>query len=241
MTKIEYVDEVWNPVTGCTWISEGCDNCYARRMARRFNWSFTPRFHWDRLKQPLLWRKPRRILVPSMGDLFHSTFEPRHIGAVWEVMKEAKRHRFFVLTKRPVRAMNFAAARVIGSVDNVFFGVSVENQESLWRIKAMSEKLYFRHYWVSFEPLLGPVDIDSIEVGAVGWIVIGGETGPNARPTRLAWMQEIVDKCAERGIPVFVKQFGTMLARELGLRSRRGNDPIEWPESLRVREFPAKE
>jgi len=242
MTKIEYVDETWNPVTGCSWVSAGCDNCYARRLAKRFGWDFTPRAHPERLEQPLHWKKPRRILVPSMGDLFHPDIPPQFIRDVWHVMQEADWHIFFVLTKRPAVAFNLVErgticpeeGDIIYPLPNLFLGVTVENQDAVARLVWIP----VMQTWVSAEPLLGPVSFD---LSDVEWVVVGGESGPGARPMKLEWAQQIVNDCREAGVPVFVKQLGNVLAKELGLKSHKGNDPAEWPESLRVRELPVKE
>jgi len=234
MTKIEYVDETWNPVTGCSWASPGCNNCYARRLAKRFGWDFRPTVHFERLDEPLHWKKPRRILVPSMGDLFHRDIPLYAIAAVWATMYVAKQHTFFVLTKRPLRALDLKGKSIIYPLPNLYLGVTVENQDAVWRLGWTP----VMQMWVSAEPLLGPVSFD---LSDVEWVVVGGESGPGARPMKLEWAQQIVNDCREAGVPVFVKQLGNVLAKELGLKSRKGNDPAEWPESLRVREFPAKE
>ncbi len=236
MTGIEYVDETWNPVTGCSWVSTGCDNCYARRLAKRFGWDFRPTVHLERLDEPLHWRKPRRILVPSMGDLFHRDIPLYAIAAVWATVYVAKQHTFFVLTKRPLRALGLKAKRIIYPMPNLYLGVTVENQDAVWRLGWTP----VMQMWISAEPLLGPVSLDLPDSG-VEWVVVGGESGPGARPMKLEWAQQIVNDCREAGVPVFVKQLGNVLAKELGLKSRKGSDPAEWPESLRVREFPVKE
>jgi len=237
MTGIEYVDETWNPVTGCSWVSAGCDNCYARRLAKRFGWDFTPRAHPERLEQPLHWKKPRRILVPSMGDLFHPDIDGRFIADVWDTMRKANWHTFFVLTKRPRIAAGLRAAEAIYPLENVHFGVTVEEPAEMKRIEDMP----LMNPWLSLEPLLGPVRLNVVlYLKLANWVVVGGESGPGARPMKLEWAQQIVNDCREAGVPVFVKQLGNVLAKELGLKSRKGNDPAEWPESLRVREFPKK-
>jgi len=178
-SKIEWTDAVWNPVTGCTPVSEGCANCYAGRMAKRlagrFGYSkrhpFRPTLHRSRLSQPIDWRKPRRVFVCSMGDLFHENVPDEFIKDIWYTMLAAQQHTFQILTKRPQRAARWFETvwDAVSPLRNVWFGVSVEDQraaeERIPALVACNASTYF----VSCEPLLGPVDLSAyLEWGSVG-------------------------------------------------------------------------
>jgi protein gp37 len=280
MTGIEWTDAVWNPTTGCDRVSPGCDNCYAMTMAKRLKGMGQAKYqtdgdprtsgpgfgiatHADALALPLGWRKPKRVFVNSMSDLFHDGVPDRFIARVWAVMHQTPRHTYQVLTKRHGRMRSLLNAprfqELVGqSIDemfddpddqllrepwpprNVWLGVSVENQQ--WadiRIPALLETPAAVR-WLSMEPLLGPVDLrgatgdwlgkhgpeclclgcHNVRTGSVsrppwwgqanpiGWVVVGGESGPGARPMMQAWTRSLRDQCAAADVPFFFKQWG---------------------------------
>ena len=337
-SKIEWTDRTWNPVRGCSRVSEGCRNCYAERFAARFSKPGEPFYdfvsqpitarierdltgnaaRWtgkvalvpDKLDEPLRWRKPCRVFVNSMSDLFHEGLPDDDIAAVFGVMAAAPSHTFQLLTKRSKRMLRFlsqrdqwstfkAAARRHGvaatksvpeivdwsrdPLPNVWLGVSVEDQATadarIPHLLATPAAVRF----VSYEPALGPVDFDEWlqadkdycsgcfvsgpdsaadcmghDVPRLDWLIVGGESGPGARPCDVAWLRSAVAQCKAAGVPVFVKQLGARASDPVNglagaaldvpsdaaalvsrrLRDPKGGDPSEWPEDLRVREFP---
>lgn len=322
MTTIEWTDETWNPVVGCSRVSAGCDHCYAMGVAHRgmspqhrgltklrprdawrpgVDWTGEVRTVPEMLAKPLHWRKPRRVFVNSMSDLFHHRVPFEFIAAVFGVMA-ATPHTYQVLTKRPERAREFFAwvlprnppafgssaavvnelwARAHGfgiehndiarrfsgamrwPLPNVHLGVSVEDQATAnERITVLLDCPAALH-WASYEPALGPVDFVEAAVekrllrssGRLRWVVVGGESGPGARPFDLAWARKTVADCRAAGVPVFVKQLGARPfirnpdyrndpddrgdLRDVMLTDRKGGDWNEWPADLRVREVPA--
>ena len=325
MTSIEWTNETWNPVTGCTKVSPGCANCYAEGVAERF-WKGRPftdvQCHEDRLTQPLHWRKPRRVFVNSMSDLFHADVPIEFLAQVFDVMASAttpcrRRHKhedecwtgvphtYQVLTKRPERMHHLLTEELPKFLDtawpgdstvnimrevgcwplpNVWLGVSVENQPTAdKRIPVLLDTPAAVRF-VSCEPLLEPVDLrwlsvpkrdghayhrdalgglagrdyqcgwdqpgetawdqpDESGLASLDWVIVGGESGPRARPCSAWWIDSLVRDCRETGVPVFVKQLGAQPliagATPQRLRNRKGGDPAEWPEDLRVREWPA--
>ena len=251
-TGIEWTDATWNPATGCTKVSQGCKNCYAKyqawpRLAASANTVYYGRpfedvqTHYARLYQPLKWRRPRRIFVNSMSDLFHEAIPDEFIQEVFAVMALASRHRFQVLTKRPQRMLAFCndpmqwagveglALRrchgtkqpwiaVDGPLLNVWLGVSVEDQATAdERIPILLDTAAAIR-WVSAEPLLAPVDIfKSVMLHpfrALDWVVVGGESGSKARPMHPAWPLSIRDQCIAAGVPFLFKQWGEWLPEE---------------------------
>ena len=342
VTSIEWADRVWNPVSGCTKVSTGCKHCYAETMAERFFARLYPpvederdfgrgvkepyvrprRFtdvqtHADRLDAPLRWRKPARIFVNSMSDLFHEDVPDEFIAAVFGIVASSPQHTFLILTKRPERArlwfaMLTSTAAMVTDGDgevrwcikhldqhitrgfhcvlppwplpNVWLGVSVEDQATADQRIPILLLTPAAVRWVSAEPLLGPVNLHRIEHPEDGchasalqgqrdenryefyhqldWVVVGGESGPKARPCDVAWIRSVVEQCSAAGVPAFVKQLGAKpldwsRAEPTGrfrtdpdtgrrqlqvvqpkLRDRKGGDPSEWPDDLRVRQFP---
>lgn len=331
-TKIQWTDRTWNPVRGCSRVSEGCRNCYAERVAARFSsgpevgipgpfagfaemrdgaphWTGSVELVESKLTEPLRWRKPSRVFVNSMSDLFHEALPDEAIDRVFAVMALAPQHTFQVLTKRPERMRDYFADvqarataillagdalpfppmhRRVGSyavpLPNVWLGVSVEDQATAdERIpKLLSTPAAVR--FVSYEPALGPVDFERVPLpdaylrmnGVTGclqpiaekesepddyiyfmrkdmklnWIIVGGESGPGARPFDIAWARSTIAQCKAAGVACFVKQLGSyaILDRRYDrsvsgwtrwLRDRKGGDTSEWPEDMRVREFPA--
>ena len=254
MTSIEWTDETWNPVRGCTRISPGCQNCYAELMTARFSgpglyghgfakrsaagprWTGRVELIESKLQEPLRWRKPRRVFVSSMSDLWHESLSLDRIVRVYEVMKTADRHTFQVLTKRPGRRRKWLGAFAGGSqAPNVWEGTSVESPDYKGRI----DDLRYTPAAVKFlscEPLLGP--LGAVDLSGIDWVIIGGESGPGARPMHPEWVDDIVTQCRAQGVAVFVKQAGAVLGRVLGCKDNKGGDMSAWPPDWRIREFP---
>lgn len=317
-TEIAWTDATWNPLRGCSRVSEGCRNCYAERMAARGlpglnspttgepfaimtpqgpRWTGKVELIESQLDVPLRWRTPRRIFVNSMSDTFHESIRDEWIGNIVGTIWATPRHQFQVLTKRPQRAAEYlprlyakwnkqdldaeTAADCAGRSfergpdlppENLWLGVSVEDQRSadkrIPHLLATPAAVRF----LSVEPLLGPVDLkrwlrwptDSFGIpypgnpNRIDWVVVGGESGPGARPCRLEWIRSIVQQCAAAGVPCFVKQIGSrpefasdhwpegltsaLWSSDLGFydypATKKGGDPTEWPDDLRVRQFP---
>lgn len=310
-SKIEWTDATWNPVTGCTRVSEGCRNCYIERTpafrihGRKFAHGTTGvQLHPDRLDQPLKWKAPRRIFVNSLSDLFHEDVPDEFIDQVMRAMANTKRHTYQVLTKRPARMLTYlsgwwkrcyqdfesGAYIPVNPCPHIWFGVSVENQETADERIPLLLQTPAAVRFVSAEPLLGPVNIkkwvecctcapdgehcDSCLYGSLDWAIVGGESGPGARPCDVAWIRSIKDQCKAAGVPVFIKQLGGYVVDRndagfegdeptawpmdtdvddpenewsyqgarirIRLQDRKGGDMSEWPEDLRIREFPTK-
>lgn len=308
MSAIEWTSETWNPLVGCTKVSAGCKGCYAIRQAWRnahmphtaeryagtvaktssgLNWTGQVRLVESVLDKPLRWRKPRRVFVNSMSDLFHESVPDEWIARIFNVMADAPQHTFQVLTKRPGRmreVLRGPKSHRLWSpnlwhrsiLPNVWLGVSVEDQATAdARIPLLLEAPAAVRF-VSAEPLLGPVRFDRIAIPGVrrpelgdethasalfdhagytnrlDWVIVGGESGPGARPCDVEWIGSIVRQCRDAGVPAFVKQLGSWAYDSrfmspatrhaancaTGIHSRKGGDPAEWPEDLRVREFP---
>lgn len=323
-TSIEWTDKTWNPTRGCSPVSPGCKNCYAERQGGRFcapgepfegfiqigkNGKAGP--HWtgkvdliaSKLEEPLHWRKPVRVFVNSMSDLFHEALDDEAISAVFAVMSQSPQHTFQILTKRPARMLSwFSRWNVRDGVEesgmtrfdwchsntenrwplpNVWLGVSVENHETANERIPLLLQTPATVRFVSYEPALGPVDFTKWICGCgvdggpfegmcngqhrLHWIIVGGESGADARPFDIAWARNTVAQCKAGGVACFVKQLGARITglnldgppysspprREgflvhwtcranntFGLCDRKGGDPFDWPEDLRVREFP---
>jgi protein gp37 len=218
-SSIEWTDATWNPLTGCTKISPGCKHCYAERMALRLkamgqaNYSngFDLTLHEEMLGQPLTWRKPRTVFVNSMSDLFHKDVPGEFIRQVFAVMRQASRHRFQVLTKRSARLAGMA-----GEIDwpaNVWMGVSVESADYAFRIDHLRSTGAAVKF-LSLEPLLGP--LPALDLRGIDWVIVGGESGPGARPMASRWVTDIRDQCVEAGVPFFFKQWGGVVKSRTG-------------------------
>ena len=206
-TKIEWCDYTWNPITGCSAISEGCAHCYAETLSRRFGWTWGQAvFHAKRLGDPMSAKRPSRIFVCSMGDFFHESVCPGWQVAVQEVMARCLRHTFLILTKRPDTEMIEDSDR-----SNIWWGVTTENQarfDERWITLAKSSA---GTAFISAEPLLGPIDL----TGAMpDWVIAGPETGPGARPCNPAWIESLAAQCRAAGIPFFDKRPGGPCGRE---------------------------
>jgi protein gp37 len=224
ISEIEWTDVTWNPVAGCTIASEGCSNCYAMRMAARLQamghkkYRGTTRKSGDRyvwtgrvnldpssLAAPLEWRKPKRIFVNSMSDLFHPNVPDEFIKRVWGVMAECPQHHFQVLTKRPDRMASLFEAGELAVLSNVWLGTSVENDAVSERVRYLAA-IQRATLFVSFEPLIGP--IEDIDLKGIHWAIVGGESGPRARPMKEEWVEWLYDACRRDDVAFFFKQWG---------------------------------
>jgi protein gp37 len=218
-SKIEWTESTWNPVTGCSKISPGCKYCYAERMATRlkamgqanYAGGFNVTTHEHALETPLRWKKPSMIFVNSMSDLFHEMVPFDFIAKVFDVMNRASWHQFQVLTKRSERLRN-SAPRLPWS-DNIWVGVSVENADFVHRIDDLNSVPASIRF-VSFEPLIGHVG--RIDLSHIDWAIVGGESGPNARPMKKAWVEKIRAQCHEFDVPFFFKQWGGVNKKKAG-------------------------
>lgn len=332
-SSIEWTDKTWNPTRGCSIVSPGCHHCYAMKQAHRFSgpgkayegltkqtkagpqWTSVVRTVEDALLEPLSWRKPQRVFVNSMSDLFHEDVPDEFIDKVFAVMALAHRHTFQILTKRAERMLQYFAdeasrcgriaeiiqpmrtdERPVGPLphldggeqwwplQNVWLGVSAEDQQRADERIPLLLQTPAAVRFVSAEPLLGAVDLRDIQpmrgrtqtdeglkplihfaefdvlrgemvrdrmgfnCPRVDWVIVGGESGPGARPFDLAWARSIVEQCNSAGVACFVKQLGSKPVEEwtdgptqhhrLRFRDSKGGDPDEWSEDLRVRQFP---
>lgn len=241
-SAIEWTDATWNPVAGCTVISPGCTNCYAMRMAarlesmgvekykgltrksgRRTVWRGEVFLDHDALRTPLGWSKPRMVFVNSMSDLFHEKVPASFIGHVWDVMRRANQHTFQILTKRPERMAEIVHS--LPRLPNVWLGTSVESEDYLWRLDGLRETAAAIRF-VSFEPLLGSVARCNLR--QIEWAIVGGESGPGARPMRIEWVQEIRDACRRSSTAFFFKQWGGRNKKHTG-RKLEGRTWDEFP------------
>jgi protein gp37 len=228
-SAIEWTDATWNPITGCTKISAGCDNCYAARFAER--WRGTPGHPFEagfdltlrpeRLEQPLRWKRPRRIFVNSMSDLFHKDVPASFIDQVFDVMWRAEWHNFQVLTKRSSRMNDYLMQRFGKLPDHVWFGVSVEDAKVKRRIDVL-RTIPAGVRFLSVEPLIGPLGV--LDLSGIGWVIVGGESGPGARRMHPDWVREIRDQCMAANVPFFFKQWGGIRPKANG----RELDGREW-------------
>lgn len=301
-SSIQWTEATWNPLVGCSRVSEGCRHCYAERQAFRaaamgipqyegltkkvgseIRWTGNVRLVESALELPLRWKRPRRIFVNSMSDLFHEKAKSEWIAAIFAVMLLAGQHTYQILTKRPMRMRNWMqwlmhqpdqagvlldaladlgldakvgrAALCPWPKPHIWLGVSVEDQATADERIPLLLQTPAAVRWVSYEPALGPVSFFGPDSptwnldNGLDWIVIGGESGPGARPFDLHWARQVVAQGRAAGVPVFVKQIGskpmtdhrTRPAGEswvLVPKDRKGGDMSEWPEDLRVREYP---
>ncbi|MER9302101.1 DUF5131 family protein [Mesorhizobium sp. M0293] len=223
-TSIEWTDATWNPVAGCTILTAGCTNCYAMRMAARLEAmgvekyagltrktggrsKWTGKINLDRasLLIPATWSKPRRVFVNSMSDLFHADVPPEFIRDVWNIMEETQRHTYQILTKRPDRMADILLKEDFKVLPNVWLGTSVEDGRVLHRIDEL-RLVPAAIRFVSYEPLIGSVAGARLE--GIHWAIVGGESGPNARPMDPKWIDEIFDQCTDSDATFFFKQWG---------------------------------
>ena len=218
-SSIEWTESTWNPVTGCTKISPGCKFCYAERMAERlqamgqpnyrngFELTLQPRM----LELPLQWKRPQRIFVNSMSDLFHRDVPVPYIQRVFEVMRQASWHQFQILTKRADHLAELDP--VLDWPENVWMGVSVENADHMDRIDDL-RSTRARVKFLSLEPLLGP--LPDLNLQGIDWVIVGGESGPKARPVEEAWILQIRDQCLKNQVAFFFKQWGGKNKKKTG-------------------------
>jgi len=234
-TAIEWTEATWNPVTGCSKITPGCDNCYAERFSERFRgvkdhpfqYGFDLVLRPERLQQPLLWKKPKRIFVNSMSDLFHKKIPKSFIDSVFDTMEAAHWHTFQVLTKRSSIMTRYLLERYgAGSAPaHIWLGVSVEDARNVVRLKHLRAARASIKF-VSFEPLLGP--IGGVDLSDFHWVIVGGESGPRARAIEEEWVIEIRDQCKRDGVAFFFKQWGGIRPKSGG-RSLRGKEWNQYP------------
>lgn len=235
-TSIEWTDATWNPVTGCSKISPGCKNCYAERMAGRLAAMGQPRYvngfdvtlQEDLLQLPLRWAKPRRVFVNSMSDLFHEDVPSPYITLVFRTMAAATRHSFQVLTKRPERVVELAPR--LPWPPNVWLGTSIERADYAFR-STLLRRVPASVRFLSVEPLLGP--IPRLPLTGIDWVILGGESGPGARPMDPRWARSIRDQCVARGVPFFFKQWGGVNKKATG-REMNGRCWDEMPTAPRL-------
>ena len=210
-SAIEWTESTWNPLTGCTKVSPGCKHCYAERMAKRLQAMGQPNYangfrltlHEEVLGLPLRWRKPQMIFVNSMSDLFHKDVPIDFIQRAFDVMRQAHWHQFQVLTKRSERLLELDP--LLQCPENVWMGVSVENADYTWRIDHL-RKTHARIKFLSLEPLLGP--LPDLRLKGIDWVIVGGESGPGARPMEREWVVDIRRQCQRARVPFFFKQWG---------------------------------
>ena len=237
-SSIEWTDATWNPVTGCTKITRGCDNCYAERFSERFRGvpghpfetGFDLTLRRERLEQPLRWRRRRMIFVNSMSDLFHKEVPRAFIDQVFDTMEAADWHVFQVLTKRSSLMRDYLRYRYGGKLGpaHIWCGVSVEDATATARIthlRAAPAGVRF----LSIEPLIGAVG--RVDLQGIDWVIAGGESGPGARPIHLEWVREVRDQCQEQGVAFFFKQWGGIRPKSGG-RELDGREWSEFPTSL---------
>ncbi|MEZ5064313.1 MAG: phage Gp37/Gp68 family protein [bacterium] len=229
-STIEWTDATWNPVTGCTKVSPGCKHCYAETLAERwrgvrghpYEQGFDLKLWPDRLELPLLWKKPKRIFVNSMSDLFHENVPYRFVDRTFRTMLRANWHQFQVLTKRADRMTEYVKRRehqlgqLGATAPHIWLGTSVETQAYLWRAERIAS-LPSTVRFMSCEPLLGPLDLRAV-IGPdlINWVIVGGESGRKARPMDAAWALDIRDQCNDAGIPFFFKQWGGVNKKAAG-------------------------
>lgn len=283
MTGIQWTDETWNVTTGCDKVSPGCGlprfpgddtgGCYAMAMAKRLKgmgqakyqndgapktsgpgFGFT--MHESALTLPMHWRKPRKVFVDSMSDLFHQRATREFITRVFAVMAATPEHTYQILTKRPGKMRSIVSRGEVGTagffddvecamaefthaepaawpLPNVWLGTSIESDEYCWRADEL-RRTPAAIKFLSLEPLLGP--LPSLDLAGIDWVILGGESGPGARSMEFDWARSLLQQCQAAQVPVFVKQLGSIHGRVLG--GGNGGDPDFWPADLRVREFP---
>ncbi len=243
-SRIEWTEATWNPVAGCTMVSPGCTNCYAMRMAARLEAIGHPKYQgttrrsgaravWTGkvtldhalLSAPLGWRRPLRIFVNSMSDLFQDEVPVDFVRAVWATMAAASWHTFQVLTKRPERMRDILDAEDFSVLPNVWLGASVESAEYAWRLDSLRQTRAAIRF-ASIEPLLGPAS--ELDLRQIHWVIVGGESGPNARPMRAAWVTDIRRQCRAQHVAFFFKQWGGANKKKTG-RLLDGRTYDEYP------------
>jgi len=231
-TKIEWTECSWNPVTGCTKVSAGCQNCYAATFAKRLEAMHNPRYtngfnvtiHEDLITAPVKWKAPRKVFVNSMSDLFHEVLKDEIILSIFDTMNKASWHTFQVLTKRPERLQ--ALSNRINWTNNIWMGVSIESSDYLYRaeqLKSTNAQVKF----ISAEPLLS--DLSGLDLNGIDWIIVGGESGHYCRPMEEEWVISLRDNAKETGVPFFFKQWGGTNKKKNG-RLLEGRTYDEYPQ-----------
>jgi protein gp37 len=240
-TEIEWTDATWNPVAGCSVISAGCTNCYAMAMARRLEamsvrkyqgltrksgkrtvWNGAVREDRSALDIPVQWKKPRKIFVNSMSDLFHEGVSDGFIADVWQTLRATPRHHYQILTKRPERMGEVVRTIIADVLPNVWLGTSIENADVVARLDALREVPAAIRF-ISFEPLIGPVG--AVDLRCIDWAIVGGESGRAARPIREEWIDEIYEQCLRFDTAFFFKQWGTW-GKDSKQRSKKANGRV---------------
>lgn len=233
-SSIEWTESTWNPLTGCTKVSPGCKHCYAERMALRLKAMGKPNYrdgfklaiHEHVLDLPLHWKQPQMIFVNSMSDLFHEDVPKEFIQQVFQVMRQASWHTFQVLTKRSARLLEMD--NEIDWPKNVWMGVSVENKDYSQRIDHLRQ-VHAAIKFLSLEPLLGPLNV--IDLTGIHWVIVGGESGPGARPIQTSWVLDLRDQCQKSNVPFFFKQWGGVNKKKAG-RELDGRTWNELPQIM---------
>jgi len=291
-TKIQWAEETWNPIRGCTRVSPGCANCYAERHAGRFSgeglafhgfaarvggksrWTSEVELIEHKLYEPLSWKKPRKVFVNSMSDLFHDKVAdldmPAELGIlprIFAVMAACPQHTFQILTKRPEIALEWFRCQPEISIEaefqfhsffysvnprskprdwpgwplpNVWIGVSVESQRYADERLPILGEIPAALRFASAEPLLEQLSLEPHLATFLDWLIVGGESGPKARTMQLQWAEDLVRQAKQNEKPVFVKQLGSVLAKQMQLKHKKGGDLAEWPKHLQIRQFPAQ-
>lgn len=259
-THIQWAEKTWNPIIGCSMVSPGCTNCYAMRMAWRLQHNpklngryagiarktekgkaiFTGKVKVVKevMRQPYRWKKPQRIFVNSMSDLFHDGISANFYVDFWKVVRENPQHQFLILTKRPQNISARLPEDWGDGYDNVWLLVSIENQKQASEriLQLLSIKAKVRG--LSCEPLLSSLIIPDCIMQRLDWIVVGGESGPNARKMEDWWAHQLITDAKRNKVAAFMKQFGTVAAKEMKLQSRAGGDFANFPKEYQIREYP---
>lgn len=229
-TGIEWTESTWNPVTGCSKVSPGCDNCYAAALAKRLKAMGNPRYqkdgpdgpgfgvtlHADKLDEPHSWKAPRSIFVNSMSDLFHASVPEWFVDRVLTTIEQTSQHRYQVLTKRPRRAARVFSARYgerCEAPSNLWLGCSVESADYVWRVDHLRDTPAQVRF-LSLEPLLGP--LEALDLNGIDWVIVGGESGAHHRRVAVEWVRMIRDACLDAGVPFFFKQWGGRTPKSMG-------------------------
>ena len=238
LSKIEWTEITWNPVTGCTKISHGCKHCYAERMSKRlrgmgvekYKNGFSVSTHELSLEEPLKWKRPSLVFVNSMSDLFHKSVPSAFIKSVFDIMNRAPQHTFQVLTKRPNRVAILDGR--LTWTPNIWLGTSIESDRWLTRLEHLKETGAHTKF-LSLEPLIGP--LPNIKIDGIDWVIVGGESGPGARPMEADWVRDIRDNCLQGNVPFFFKQWGGVFKKRTGRTlDNRTWDQMPEPQGSRV-------
>lgn len=236
-SAIEWTDATWNPVTGCTKISSGCDNCYAERFAERFRGvsghpyqnGFELTLRPERVRQPLGWKNPKMIFVNSMSDLFHKGVPRDYVDQVFDTMEQAQWHVFQVLTKRSSRLRKYVNQRYVArpAPSHIWLGVSMEDGTKKSRLAHLQDCNASIRF-LSVEPLIGPVG--RANLSGISWVIVGGESGPGYRPMHLEWAREVRDQCVDQSVAFFFKQWGGPRPKSGG-RNLDGHEWNQYPDA----------